>query len=193
MSQFDVQPATAERWDDLQRVLTGGGDGKSCQCMWPLLTGREWSGTSVSERRRLLRAELDAEDRAPGLLAYDGPEPVGWVRVGPRPPLRRLTRSRIVTTGSQESLDDPKVWAVSCFSVRREHRKRGVVGTLLDAAIDEARAGGARIMEAYPFDTSVGTRTSNELYVGALSTFEAAGFAVIARPTAARAVVALEL
>lgn len=193
MSQFDVQPATAERWDDLQRVLTGGGDGKSCQCMWPLLTGREWSSTPVAERRRLLRAELDAEDRAPGLLAYDGPEPVGWVRVGPRPPLRRLTRSRIVTTGSQESLDDSTVWAVSCFSVRREHRKRGVVGTLLDAAIDGARAGGARILEAYPFATTVGTRSSNELYVGALSTFEAAGFAVIARPTAARAVVALEL
>jgi ribosomal protein S18 acetylase RimI-like enzyme len=167
VTQFDVRPATLKRWDDLQRVLTGGGDGKSCQCMWPLITG--------------------------GLLAYDGPEPVGWVRVGPRPPLRRLTRSRIVTTGTQEPLDDASVWAVSCFSVRREHRKRGVVGTLLDAAIEDARASGARILEAYPFDTAAGARAPNELYVGALSTFEAAGFDVIARPTAARVVVALEL
>jgi ribosomal protein S18 acetylase RimI-like enzyme len=193
VTQFDVRPATLKRWDDLQRVLTGGGDGKSCQCMWQLLTGGEWSATSVSERRELLRANLGAKDRAPGLLAYDGPEPVGWVRVGPRPPLRRLTRSRIVTTGTQEPLDDASVWAVSCFSVRREHRKRGVVGTLLDAAIEDARASGARILEAYPFDTAAGARTPNELYVGALSTFKAAGFDVIARPTAARVVVALEL
>jgi ribosomal protein S18 acetylase RimI-like enzyme len=193
MAQFDVQPAVAERWDDLERILRGGGDGKSCQCMWPLLTGREWSATSSGERSEMLRAELESDDRAPGLIAYDGAEPIGWVRVGPRPPLRRLMRSRIVTTGSREPLGDGTVWAISCFSVRREHRKRGVVGTLLDAAIDYARAGGARLVEAYPFDVAAGSRTSNELYVGALSTFEAAGFAVIARPTTARTVVALDL
>jgi ribosomal protein S18 acetylase RimI-like enzyme len=193
VARIVVQPATPQRWDDLQRVLTGGGDGKSCQCMWQLLPGPEWEATSVGERRDLLRAELERDDRPPGLLAYDGAEPVGWVRVGPRPPLRRVTRSRIVAAGSREPLDDATVWAVSCFSVRREHHKRGVVGELLDAAIAFARSGDARILEAYPFDTAAKARTSNELYVGALSTFEAAGFTVIGRPTAARAVVALEL
>jgi len=193
MATVEIRPATAERWDDLQRVLAGGGDGRSCQCAWPVLTNREWSATSVDERSDLLRAELAARDSAPGLLGYLDGEPVGWVRVGPRPALRRLISSRVVTSGSQEPLDDASIWAVSCFSVRREFRRHGVVGALLSAAIEHARAGGGRILEAYPFDVAAKPRTSNELFVGALSTFEGAGFAVTGRPTETRAVVALDL
>lgn len=189
----EILPVDAGRFDDLQTVLHGGGDGPSCQCMWQLIRAKEWSSTSVDEKRARLRDEVDAADPSPGLLAYVDGEPAGWVRVGPRPPQERIVASKIVGAGSREPLDDPSVWAITCFSVRREHRRQGLVGELLEAAIAAARAGGARVLEAYPFDLAAGKRSSNELYHGALSTFEDAGFEVVARPTPARAVVALEL
>lgn len=196
MPSYAIRPVDSRHWDDLETVLSGGGDGRSCQCMWPVLPSREWDATSVEQRRGMLRAEVVSASPVsapPGLLAYDGDEPVGWVRVGPRPPLRRLIASRIVKTGSGEPPDDEAVWAVSCFSVRREHRGRGVAVALLGAAVDHARASGARVLEAYPYDLAAGSRSSNELFRGSVSTFEAAGFRVVAHPTPARAVVALEL
>lgn len=192
-NESSVVPVSADRWDDLQTVLHGGGDGPSCQCMWQLIRAKDWTSTTVAQKRDLLHDEVVAADPPPGLLAYVDGDPAGWVRVGPRPPLARLVASRIVKSGSREPLDDPSVWAVSCFSVRREFRGSGVAARLLTAAIDAARAGGARVLEAYPFDLAAGPRTSNELYHGALTTFEVAGFAVVARPTPARAVVAREL
>lgn len=191
MSKLEVRPVDVGCWEDLQVVLTGGGDGRSCQCMWPVLSSREWRETTVDERRAMLKAEVGSA--SPGLVAYDRETPVGWVRVGARPPQRRIVASRIVTSGSAEPLGDDSVWAVSCFSVRREHRGNGVLSALLDGAIRHARAAGARVLEGYPFDLDAGPRSSNSLFVGALSTFEAAGFSVVARPTPARVVVALDL
>ncbi|MEA5118908.1 MAG: hypothetical protein VB036_15020, partial [Propionicimonas sp.] len=69
-----------------------------------------------------------------------------------------------------------------------------VNAVLLGAAVDYARRSGARVLEAYPIDLEARpTTSSNALYVGALSTFLKAGFEVVARPTAGRAVVALDL
>ena len=92
-----------------------------------------------------------------------------------------------------EPLDDPDVWAVSCFVVRREHRGQGLNARLLAAAVDFAREHGARVVEAYPVDTRRAARASNELYHGILSVFEDAGFREVARPKPDRAIVELEL
>lgn len=191
MAEITTTPATGAQWDDVQSALTGGGDGRSCQCAWPLLTEAQWEFTSVPDRERMLREEVEAGP-APGLVAYVDGEAAGWVRVGPRPPQRRLAHSRIVKTGSEEPLDDVSVWAITCFSIRSEHRGKGVMRALLDAAVEYARDSGARVLEAYPIDTDAQEKTrSNDLYVGKLSTFTSAGFEVVAHPTPTRAVVAL--
>ncbi|WP_456284910.1 GNAT family N-acetyltransferase [Microbacterium sp. JZ101] len=193
MAEITTAPATTAQWYDVQSALTGGGDGRSCQCMWPVLPNKEWQTTSVDERERMLRDEIDAGP-PPGLVAYADGRAAGWVRVGPRPAQRRVLRSRIVKSGTQEPLEDDGVWAITCFSIRREHRGQGITRALLDAAVDYARRNGARVLEAYPIDTGSGRETrSNDLYVGALSTFTNAGFEVIAHPTPSRAVVALRL
>lgn len=48
-------------------------------------------------------------------------------------------------------------------------------------------------MEAYPIDNTSSKPSSNALFVGALSTFLAAGFTVLGRPTPTRVTVALDL
>ncbi|MHC3000604.1 GNAT family N-acetyltransferase [Microbacterium sp. HJ5] len=191
MAQITIEPATPARFDDAQHALTGGGDGRSCQCQWWTLTNARFQALSTEEREQLLRDEI-AAGPPPALIAYVDGEPAGWVRVGPRTAQVRLSRTRNYASSTEEPWDDDDVWAVSCFVVRREHRGAGLNARLLAAAVDFAREGGARVIEAYPVDPGAGSRKSaNELYHGTVSTFAAAGFREVARPRPDVAVVSL--
>lgn len=193
MAEIVVEPATADRWDDAARALTGGGDGGSCWCQWWRYPNAEFRTMSVDEKRELLRSELAESSPAPALIASVDGEAAGWVRVGPRWDQARLIRSIAVKQGTSEPLDARDVWAISCLVVRREHRGAGLMSVLVDAAVAHARAAGARVVEAYPVDTA-GTRgSSNELYHGVASVFAAAGFEVVSRPKPQRPVMALAL
>ncbi len=186
-----IAPATADRFDDVERTFSGGGDGLSCQCQWWTLTNAQFQASDRDERERMLRAQVAAE-LSPALIAYVDGEAAGWVRVGPRTAQPRLARTRDFAA-TNEPWDDSTVWAVTCFVVRKEHRGKGLNQQLLDAAIDHARTSGARVLEAYPTDTSAAKRPSNELFRGILSVFENAGFREIARPKPERVIVQLDL
>ncbi len=193
MAEITIRPATSDRFDDAQHSWAGGGDGRSCQCQWWTITNAEWQRSSQEERAQLFRDELDAGP-PPGLIAYVDGEPAGWVRVGPRTRQRRLARTKNFLAHSPEPWDDDTVWAVSCFVVRKEHRGRGLNDRLLAAAVDYAREGGARMIEAYPLDPGQGSKkSSNSLFHGVVSTFVNAGFHEVARPRPDLAIVALDL
>ncbi len=179
MATITVEPATSDRWDDVQAALTGGGDGRSCQCAWWTLRNADFNRSPAEEKQELLADEI-AAGPPPGLIAYVDGAAAGWVRVGPRPSQMRIARTRNIVTATREPLDDPEVWAITCFSVRREHRGIGVTTALLDAAVDHARTGGARVVEAYPVDTGGEKQSSNALFTGALRPFLAAGFQEVA-------------
>ncbi len=49
-------------------------------------------------------------------------------------------------------MDEVSVWCISCFYIRKGHRKQGVTAALIEASVDAARVGGARVLEAYPLD-----------------------------------------
>lgn len=193
MVETTIEPATAARFADAQHAMSGGGDGHACQCQWWTLTNAEFQRADIDERAAIFRDEVDAGP-PPGLVAYIDGEPAGWVRVGPRIRQKRLARTRAYAAGTEHDWDDADVWAVSCFAVRKEHRRSGLNAALLDAAVDYARAGGARIVEAYPVDLDAGgKRSSNELYHGVLSTFLAAGFREVSHPKPHIAVVELDV
>lgn len=189
MAEIQIVPASADRFDDVEHALTGGGDGGSCWCQWWMLRAKDFDATTNAERRELLRGDLAATP-ASALIAYADGEAAGWVKVSPRPDQPRLARTRNYQQ-SPEPFDDPSVWAITCFVVRREFRGQGIAGRLLDAAIDHARGHGARVIEGYPVDTAVKKSSSNELFHGALSSFTAAGFTEVARPARARPIVSL--
>ena len=192
MASITIEPATSERFDYAQHALSGGGDGRGCQCQWWMMPNTQWQKTSVQEREDMLHREIDAGP-PPALIAYVDGEAAGWVRVGPRPAQQRLARTRNYAA-SAEPWDDDSVWAVSCFVVRKEHRKQGLNARLLDAAIEYARTRGARVIEAYPVDPAAGKKIPvNDLYHGVLSTFEDAGFREVARPVPHVAIVSLDV
>lgn len=192
MVTITTEVATTARWDDVQHALTGGGDGADCQCIWPMLSNKDWDETTTSQRTEMLRTEI-AEGPPPGLIAYVDGEAAGWIRIGPRTRQARILRTRMIATASEEPLDDDSVWAVTCFVVRREHRGSGLNLELLRAAVDYAGAAGARIIEGYPVDTGGEKKRTNDLFHGTLATFLAAGFTEQAEMKPGRALVSRQV
>ncbi len=192
MPTITTELATPDRWDDVQRALTGGGDGASCQCIWPMLSNKDWNTTTTPQRTEMFRAEID-EGPPPGLVAYVDGEAAGWIRIGPRTAQARIPRTRIIVNATTEPFDDPSVWAVTCFVVRREHRGTGLNAALLAAAVDYASRSGARLVEGYPVDTGGDRQRANDLFHGTLGTFLGAGFRAQTTMKPGRVLVALDL
>jgi GNAT superfamily N-acetyltransferase len=172
---LEVHSVAPDRWDDLAALAGERGFTSGCWCMWWRVTSRQYEERHGAGLRQDLH-ELVAAGREPGLLAYVDGEPAGWVAVAPREEYPRLDRSPKLRRP-----DDQPVWSITCFTVGRRHRRRGVAAALLDAAVDFARQCGAEVVEAYPIDTAGGRRSSADLYTGTLAMFERAGFEEVVR------------
>jgi GNAT superfamily N-acetyltransferase len=193
-----VVPANEVSWADLQTVLGDRGEAARCQCQWSKNPGRTWYAMPVEQRAVDLRADTSCGDPdAPttsGLVALLDGEPVGWCAVEPRTSYPRLRGHRVPWAGRSEDPDDPGVWAVTCFVTRTGFRRLGVSRALAAAAVEHARARGARALEGYPMVTEGGAEvTWGELFVGSRSVFTAAGFTEVSRPTTRRVVMRIEL
>ncbi len=191
-----VEPLTPQRWDDVVALFGTRGDPSWCWCQYFRVTGRMSTTTHLAQDNRaaLHRQVLDGP-RPPGLLAYAGAEPVGWVALGPRPAYPRLVASRALATVSGSDIDDEEVWSVTCFVVRVGRRREGVATALLAAAVEFARGQGVRVLEGQPVDVvaRAGSVSGAELYHGVASTFTAAGFTEVGRTAPTRPVMRLRL
>ena len=189
-------PANQATWEDLQQVFGTRGVGHRCQCQRYKLAPKESFGAvPVEDRAFRLRQQTDCghpdSGETSGLVAYLGDEPVGWCAVEPRPAYVGLTRVfRVPWEGRDEDRTDQTVWAVTCLFTRAGFRKRGVSQALARAAVDHARAGGARALEAYPITTTA--VIEEELHVGTVATFAAAGLTQVSQPTPRRVVMRVD-
>jgi len=182
--RVNVVPVTPERWPDLvelfeQRGPRGGHRNTpayGCWCMW-------WRDRSLAhgEPKKRAMAKLVRSGCEPGLLAYDGGRPVGWVAVAPREEFAVLLRSPQYRPRDE----DGGVWAITCFVVDKPEQRRGVAAALLAAAVEHAFAHGATAVEAYPH------LVKGDDYMGGLELYERVGFRK-ARDANKRAIVRLE-
>jgi GNAT superfamily N-acetyltransferase len=175
----DVRTAalTPDTWDDLCELFGPHGAMAGCWCMWWRVPMPEWEANGSEGNRAALRALTDRGDPPPGLLAYDGDVPVGWVSLAPRGQFARLEHSP-----SLRPVDERPVWSLVCFYVRPGRRARGVALALLDAACAHARAHGADVLEAYPVSEVTAERGSrSDLFMGTPALYARAGFAEVAR------------
>ncbi|QAY72053.1 GNAT family N-acetyltransferase [Agromyces protaetiae] len=144
-------------------------DANVCWCLSYRVGSKEnlsLRGTARGERVR----ELVAEPLAPGVIAYEGDEPVGWAAVHPRAATSFATNRRI------PHVDDLDVWSVWCLRIRPGYRKRGLSHPLLAGAVEFARANGAPAIEGYPVDNAGAKVDLTMAYVGTRALFERAGF-----------------
>jgi GNAT superfamily N-acetyltransferase len=188
-----IVEASADRWDDLAELLGERGDPARCWCQYYRAEG-PYQHESRESNRAALHRQLTEATVPHGLLAYDGEDdqkPVGWCAVAPRRDYPRLRLNRMQAAQATQDMDG--LWSVTCFVVRVGHRRLGLAGQLLGAAIEFAGRHGARIVEAYPVDPSVRPTGSAGLYQGALSMYLRAGFTEVARPSPSRSIVRLVL
>ena len=192
-----VRAANEASWEDLEAVFSGRGPGGRCWCQREKLArGEAFKHFPAEVRASRLRDQADTGGSGPtsGLVAYVEGEPVGWCAVEPRVAYEGMVRisSKTAWVGRDTDRADPGVWAVTCFLVRTAHRREGVATALAAAAVDHARAHGARALEAYPMTTTT-TALLEELHVGTTAMFAKAGFTEVHRPSLRRAVMRIEL
>jgi len=177
LTPIHVEPATRERFDDLATVLGPKNPASNvCWCLSHRLdatANRELVGPA---RREYVR-ELTGRPVAPGVLAYDGDEVVGWAAVAPRAELPFERSARI------PHVDELPVWSAWCIRVRPGHRGTGVAHALLRGAVDYAASQGAPAVEGYPVDNAGQKVDLTMAYVGTRSLFEKAGFTKVADTT----------
>ena len=165
-----VEPASIERFDDVRTVIGPKNPAASvCWCLSHRVSARvnrELVGPARGEHVR----ELCRQPVAPGVLAYDGTDVVGWAAVAPRADLP-FARSRKIP-----HVDELPVWSVWCFRVRPGHRGKGIANRLLDGAVAHAGAHGAPAVEGYPVDNRGAKVDLTMAYVGTRQLFERAGF-----------------
>ena len=184
---LEFRPLTPARWSDLERLFGPHGAYGGCWCMWWRLTRREFEAGKGAGNRRALKKLVEAGE-TPGLLAYDGDEPVGWCAVAPRERYGSVLRSPVLRPA-----DDRPAWSIVCFYVRPDWRGRGLTVALARAAVEHVRAAGGTLVEAYPTAPRGRRLPPVSSYMGVPEVFRQAGFEEHARPSHARVIMRREL
>ena len=140
---MEFHPLTPDRWDDLVDLFGPNGAYSGCWCMWNRQTNADFEAHHGDDNRAAFRRLVS--ERPPGLLAYLDGVAIGWVSLGPYEDFGRLARSPVA-----RAVDGTPVWAITCFVIRKGHRRTGVATALLDAAVEYAAANGATVVEGYP-------------------------------------------
>jgi GNAT superfamily N-acetyltransferase len=169
---IEVRPATS--FGDVKTMVgPKRPDANVCWCLSYRIPSKLNQALRGTERGDLVR-QLVAEDPPPGVLAYDGDEPVGWAAVHPRADTSFARNRKIPHV---DSLD---VWSVWCIRVRPGYRGHGISHHLLAGAVDLARSYGAPAVEGYPVDNGGRKVDLTMAYAGTRKLFEDAGFTKVA-------------
>lgn len=165
---LEVRPGSV--YDDVAAVLGPKNPTSSvCFCLSHRIPAK-LNQSLVGPARGDYVRELCSRPVAPGVLAYEDDEVVGWAAVAPRAELP-FARSRKIP-----HVDDLPVWSAWCIRVRPGHRGRGISPVLLRGAVDYAREQGAPAIEGYPADNRGERVDLTMAYVGTRRLFEDVGF-----------------
>lgn len=195
-SELRIVPANEASCDEIAAVFGTRGNTSKCWCQrFKMHPGESWASVGREELAFRLRQQTDcshpnSKDTS-GLIAFLGAEPAGWCAVDRRTEHPRMLRhDRVPWLDRDEDKTDETVWAVTCFVTRTGFRKRGIATALAGASVDFARKRGARAVEGYPITTKA--TILEELHVGTVDMFAAAGYIEVSRPTLRRVVMRID-
>ena len=178
MSDLHIHPLTPDLIHDFLTLFGPSGACYGCWCQHFRIRPKDRQALSGDAKRDLMIARIN-EGPPPGLIAFQGDDPVGWMQIGPRADVPEWNNpGRSSSPLPDAPADDPSVWAVSCFFFRSRVRGRGLSHQMLAAGIDHARTSGARLLEASPMDQAKQSKSIG-LFVGSTSTFAKAGFQTV--------------
>ncbi|MDY7109235.1 MAG: GNAT family N-acetyltransferase [Planctomycetota bacterium] len=179
-ARLAFHPLTPERWGDLEALFGERGACGGCWCMWWRMTRAEFEKKKGAPNKRAFR-KIVRDGHEPGVLAYVDGEPAGWCAIAPREEYPSLNRSRVL-----KPIDEKPVWSITCFFVARPHRRSGLSVKLIEAAVQYARRGGAKIVEGYPVEPRKGAIPDAFAWTGLPAAFEKARFREVLRRSPTR-------
>jgi GNAT superfamily N-acetyltransferase len=150
-----------------------------CYChYYEVPTALTWSDFDGPANRLAMTARI-ATGEMEGYLAYAGGDVVGWMNAQPYAKLRHAcTRMRIAAPPLPVPAHDAA--AIVCFVIAPAHRRQGVARALLAFGIENMRARGLALVDAFPWNTAPDVTKATDHYHGTLAMFTQAGFAPIA-------------
>lgn len=185
---MEYHPLTRDTWKDFETLFGKNGACGGCWCMLWRLPRKRFEEMKGSGNRDAMRKTVYSEE-VPGIIAYKEGEPIGWCALAPRDVYQALNRSRIL-----QPVDDQPCWSISCFFIRRDHRRKGVSSGLIRAAGDYARRNGARILEAYPVEPRHEQSIPAAFaWTGLAGAFASEGFVEVARRSPTRPIMRRDL
>ena len=142
-----VRELMASDWHCIEELFGPRGASGGCWCMyWRVAKGgKTWEANKGETARRTFKSLVEAE-AIHGVLAFDGDMVVGWASFGPREDFPRLSRARAL----QRQRDKRNIWAINCFFVARDSRRKGVANMMLAEVARLACQKGAEEIEGYP-------------------------------------------
>ena len=179
MAPLTIKPVTKAGWPDFEALFEGKGGPSYCWCMaWRPMAKR--TEANNADRKAALKSFVDR--RVPiGLVGYVGGEPVAWCSVAPR--------TSFISFSKQQDESEADVWSISCFFIRRDHRKQGLSAEMLEGAIDYVRKRGGKVLESYPVDPD----SPSYRFMGFVALFTDHGFVETGRAGSRRHVMKLAL
>ncbi len=184
---ISVVEAVPAIWHAFETIMGPKGGAGGCWCMlWRSASKKAFTETCKIDNgagnKAAIRAVFDAPD-PPGLLAFDGETPVGWLSLARRSTLPALARSRVL-----KPVDETDVWSITCFLVAKTHRRQGVSVDLLRGADAFVAKRGGGTIEGYPIAPKDGTYPAVYAWTGLAKAFETAGYQEVARRSETRPV-----
>jgi GNAT superfamily N-acetyltransferase len=143
--------------------------------------GKLWESVKGERNRQRLRQLLTLRGALHAVMAFAGEQPAGWCSFGPTEGFPRLETVRALKRDRKEG-----TWAVVCFYIHPQWRRRGLGRQLLEAATARAQALGARAVEGYPVVPKSGPIPAAFAWTGVPEMFEDAGYTELYRAGAAR-------
>jgi GNAT superfamily N-acetyltransferase len=177
---LEFHPLTPDRWDDLKTLFGERGATGGCWCMWWRLKRSEYDQQKGEGNKQAFKRIVESGAK-PGILAYADGQPVAWCAVEPRQAYPVLGRSR-----NLKRVDDQPVWSIVCLFVNKAFRGQGITVQLIQAAVEYAKAQGAKIIEGYPVDPKTPNMPTVFAWTGFVSAYRQVGFEEVLRRSETR-------
>ncbi|WP_460715432.1 GNAT family N-acetyltransferase [Nocardioides dilutus] len=145
---YTTRLLTTDTWDDFAALVeANNGVWGGCWCMGfhpeGVGAGRTAEGNREAKRGHIERRTVHQ------VLVYDGSACVGWCQYGSPAELPNIKNAAKYEQGLVEL---PR-WRIGCIFTGSKHRGRGVARAAVAGALEEIRAAGGGVVEAYPEQT----------------------------------------
>jgi hypothetical protein len=153
-TRYTTKELSTTTWPDFERLFTQGNGWDHCWCMaFQQARSKSAGGLRTRAERKVRNHEdklrLVEMGSAHGILVYEAGEPVGWCQYGPGEELTSVDRRK--TSGPRaDEVNGDRLWRITCFVTGKKHRRQGVAGVALRAALEAIRKRGGGLVEGYP-------------------------------------------